>query len=74
MLATVSCGAEIARLAIEEQFDVTARTVKRDLDDLLGLGLVEFVPLPLLCGGATAFFGHAIRSAHASRRYGGCSQ
>lgn len=39
-------GAKIARPDVEEQFDVTARTVKRDLKDLLGLGLVEFVLQP----------------------------
>jgi len=46
VLATLARGAKIARPDVEEQFDVTARTVKRDLKDLLGLGLVEFVLQP----------------------------
>jgi hypothetical protein len=46
VLAELARDTRITRPDVEKQFDVTARTVKRDLKDLLGLGLVEFVPQP----------------------------
>ncbi|MBM4043988.1 MAG: response regulator transcription factor [Planctomycetes bacterium] len=46
VLAELARGTKITRPDVEKQFDVTARTVKRDLKDLLGLGLAEFVVRP----------------------------
>jgi predicted HTH transcriptional regulator len=46
VLAKLAGGTKITRPDVEKRFDVTATTVKRDLKDLVGLGLVEFVAQP----------------------------
>jgi len=46
VLTRLASDAKITRLDVEKQFDVAARTVKRDLKNLLGLGLVEFAAKP----------------------------